>query len=599
VQSIAAPLDTLERPWRRPLALSSFALAATLAAVGTAAGFGQGEPWDRWSVLRGVVVAAYALVGAHAWWQRPHSRLGLYVAGVGVLYAVASLSASNVAAAHAVGRLTLAAYLVSLAYVFLCFPHDALTSAPERRLIKVFALSTGLLWLLALPTLEQLPAGGPLSDCVDHCPDNAFLLIDAPGTVATALEFAINLVTTFALLWLIGILLGKLGGSARLRRRLVVPLVLAVVALAFTYAWYAALRQWGVEDLDVLRYLGAASALAVPLAILIGEVRGRMFAATRLGELVERGGRGPATPWSVERLLRNAIGDPSLVLALRAPSGKGFVDVHGDPIEPLADPPATAVTKVVRDGAPVLALVHDASIDAATDGVDALAATVHVLLENAQLVEDLRASRARIVERSQRERLMLERNLHDGAQQRLFVIQLRLEASRALARDPELLSELNALAGHAAAAVQELRAVAHGIYPTVVRERGLADGLRDAALTAVLPVSVVDSGAGRCPPDVELAVYYCALEAIQNAGKHAGADARVVVTLGRRGDELVFSIADDGVGFEPAPRGEGIGLVTMHDRIRAVGGELHVTSEPKHGTTVHGVVPLTPVEATP
>jgi signal transduction histidine kinase len=599
VESIAAPMDVLERPLRRPVAVTGVTIAATLAALGTAAGFGQGEPWDRWSVLRGAVVAAYTLVGAHSWWRRPHARLGLYVAGIGLLYAVASLSASSEEPAQALGRVTLAASIVATAYVFLSFPHDALTSRPEGRFIRLFAQSTGLLWLLALPTLRDLPAGGPLTDCVDHCPDNPFMLVEAPDAIAKVTTFAINLVTTFALLWLIGILLGKLGGSARLRRGLVVPLVLAVVALAFTYAWYAALRQWGVEDLDVLRYLGAASALAVPLAILIGEVRGRMFAATRLGELVERGGRGPATPWSVERLLRNAIGDPSLVLAVRASSGNGFVDVHGDPIEPLADPPATAVTKVVRDGAPVLALVHDASIDAATDGVDALAATVHVLLENAQLVDDLRASRARIVERSQRERLMLERNLHDGAQQRLFVIQLRLEASRALARDPELLRELNALAGHAAAAVQELRAVAHGISPTVVRERGLADGLRDAALTAVLPVSVVDSGVGRCPPDVELAVYYCALEAIQNAGKHAGADARVVVTLGRRGDELVFSIADDGVGFEPAPRGEGIGLVTMHDRIRAVGGELHVVSEPKQGTTVHGVVPLTPVEATP
>jgi len=317
-----------------------------------------------------------------------------------------------------------------------------------------------------------------------------------------------------------------------------------------------------------------------------------MFAATRLGELVERGGRGPATPWSVERLLRNAIGDPSLVLAVPAPSGSGFVDVHGDTIEPLADPPATAVTKVVRDGAPVLALVHDASIDAATDGLDALAATVHVLLQNAQLVEDLRASRARIVERSQRERLILERNLHDGAQQRLFVIQLRLEASRALARDPELLRELNDLARHAAAAVQDLRDVAHGIYPTVLRERGLADGLRAAARTAMLPVAVVDAGVGRFQPDVELAVYYCALEAIQNSGKHAGADAHVTVALGRRGDELVFSIADDGDGFEVGSRREGIGLVTMHDRIRAIGGELHVVSEPKCGTTVNGVVPV-------
>jgi signal transduction histidine kinase len=215
-----------------------------------------------------------------------------------------------------------------------------------------------------------------------------------------------------------------------------------------------------------------------------------------------------------------------------------------------------------------------------------------MLLENTQLLEELRASRARLVATAQRERLRLERDLHDGAQQRLMSLQIKLAQARERTGDGELGAELDQIAEDAAAAVDELRVLAHGIYPTVLRERGLGDALGSLADGAPIAVHVVNHGIGRCAPTVEGAVYFCALEAIQNAIKHGGATARITVTLELRGDEIAFAVADDGVGFEPREKAPGFGLVSMHDRIGAVEGVLEVVSSPGHGTVIRGTVPI-------
>ena len=206
-------------------------------------------------------------------------------------------------------------------------------------------------------------------------------------------------------------------------------------------------------------------------------------------------------------------------------------------------------------------------------------------------IEELRASRARIAESAQQERLRLERNLHDGAQQRLLAIQIKLEAAREHA-DGELARELEEVAADASAAVEDLRALAHGLYPAVLHEQGLGVALRSIAYEAAIRVDVDDRAAPRCSPPVEQAVYFTALEAVQNATKHAGRGARVTVTLEPSTDGLAFAVADDGAGFDPARQGDGFGIVSMRDRIGAVGGELTIVSAPGQGTTVRGVVPL-------
>ena len=237
-------------------------------------------------------------------------------------------------------------------------------------------------------------------------------------------------------------------------------------------------------------------------------------------------------------------------------------------------------------------LVHDSTLDTDPAVLEGLAASSFMLLENARLVDELRASRGRIATAAEQERLRLERDLHDGAQQRLMAIQIKLALLRDRISDDELAVQLDEISDDATAAVGELRGLAHGIYPTVLRERGLADGLSSAAATSPLPVQVVDGGIGRCDPTVEAAIYFCSLEAIQNATKHGGPGTRVTVSLERRAGTVEFEIADNGAGFQIGAAADGIGLVSMRDRIAAVGGELEVSSEPGTGTTVRGVVPV-------
>ena len=215
-----------------------------------------------------------------------------------------------------------------------------------------------------------------------------------------------------------------------------------------------------------------------------------------------------------------------------------------------------------------------------------------MLLENARLVGELQASRARIADSAESERLRLERDLHDGAQQRLMAIQIKLALARRAAGSTELQGQLEELEADASAAVDELRTLAHGIYPPVLRERGVADAFRAFAKAVPIPMRIVDDGVGRAASGVEAAIYYCTLEAIQNVVKHAGPGATVFVTLARRSGRIEFEIRDDGNGFDSSARIAGFGLVSMHDRIAAVGGELSVDSSPGRGTTVLGSIPV-------
>lgn len=219
------------------------------------------------------------------------------------------------------------------------------------------------------------------------------------------------------------------------------------------------------------------------------------------------------------------------------------------------------------------------------------AALVASAIANVQAWSELEASRVRIITAADEARRRVERDLHDGAQQMLMMIQIKLALAREAAGSDDASVKLGEIEVDAAAAVEELRVLAHGIYPTVLRERGLSDALRSSTTGSPVHVAIVDHGVGRCSSEIEAAVYFCSLEAIQNAVKHAGPDARVTVTLGRRATGISFEIADDGTGFEPGEHDEGMGLVSMRDRIGAVGGELEVQSRPGGGTAVYGFVP--------
>jgi signal transduction histidine kinase len=267
----------------------------------------------------------------------------------------------------------------------------------------------------------------------------------------------------------------------------------------------------------------------------------------------------------------------------------GYVDVDGMPVELPMDPQARGVTLLSQDSQPVAALIHDPMLDTDSALVEGLAASSLMMLENVRLVAELHASRARLVETAEQERRRLERDL-------LVAIRIRLGLVADSLDDPELAAQLEAIGIQSEEAIEDLRTLAHGIYPPTLRDYGVGDALRTFAMTAPsLAMKVDDEGIGRCSPTVEAAIYFCATEAVQNATKHAGTRARVTITLGRDEQRVHFVVADDGVGMENPSAGDG--LTSMRDRIAAVGGELEITSAPGHGTTIRGSVPLERAES--
>jgi len=209
--------------------------------------------------------------------------------------------------------------------------------------------------------------------------------------------------------------------------------------------------------------------------------------------------------------------------------------------------------------------------------------------------EELRASRSRVVAASDAARRQIERNLHDGAQQHLVALAVNLRLVQQLAdADPATAKEMLAQLGHDVQdAVQELRSLAHGIYPPLLVDRGLSEALAAAAGRAALPTDVDAAGTGRYPQDVEAAVYFCCLEALQNAGKHAGEGATATVRVWEDVGGLLFEVADDGAGFDAGSRSSpGAGFVNMGDRVGAIGGRVDVASSPGKGTRISGRIPL-------
>jgi signal transduction histidine kinase len=546
------------------------------------------------AILRGLIIASWVAAGAYMWWERRESRLGLLVAGLALLYASTSLMASANGWVFTTGRIALAVFVVCLTYVYLCFPGDRLVAGRDHRFVTGFALASVAVWPFVLVFSDQLPPGGALNACADRCPANALRVAGVHHGLTEFLNAMAVAVTAVGLLGAAVILVSNARSPARLRRRAVEPLVFAYAIVAVSYL------ANGIGELSggalTTAQIGAAiGGFLTPAAILAGQARARSYASAAAGQLVIRGRAEGVSPERIRDWLRDALGDPTLDIAFWDWLRLAFVDIDGNSIDWTTAPPGRAVTQVIHGGRPVAAIAHSPSLQEATETLDGLAQTALMLLENSRLVDDLRASRARIVASADDERHRLERDLHDGAQQRLYLLQIKLGRLRRGVADDRLVGEIEEIEADAAAALEELRVLAHGIFPTVLVESGVPEALRAFAVDAPIPVRVTDHWIGRCSPTIEAALYFCALEAIQNAAKHAGDGAHVTVDLDRNADRVDLSIADDGPGFQPAGMSGGMGFVTMRDRIGAVGGELEIISHPGAGVTVHVTIPDAPL----
>jgi signal transduction histidine kinase len=586
-----------------PGRLLAVAAAAVLAALGAGAVTAQSDvlaaPVAN-GVYRGIAIVSWIGAGLVTWSLRPRSRLGVLFILAGFVYAVTALLALSDPTLFTLGRLAWAFVAVLLVYVMLAFPRGSVEPGAPRAVFRVMLWGTVLLWTPLVIGAHELPIGAILTRCDGSCPQNPFRVADL-GVSADSLARAAALLTSAVALAAGVLILRRLPTADGLVRRTFLPAFACLLTWALGVGVSNTLRATAGEGRVALAigWIGVVAALCFPFAMLLGQVRGRLFAGATVRRALAALARRDQGR-EVRDVLADALGDPSLELYFWTPELHAYVDPQGAPAT-LAEVGERSVTEVGTGGERVAAIVHKRTLDESPGVAEAAAAGAMLALENAGLAANLRASnealkasRQRIFAAAAAERRRIERDLHDGAQNRLVAlrIELGLAAERAAdLADDDLQRTLVVLGEEAQEALDGVRTIAHGIYPPLLVSRGLRDALAAEADRSAIPVRVVGDEVPRSTPDVEATVYFCCLEAIQNACKHAGPGATITVRVGPAGERLAFAVEDDGVGFDPQARGSSAGLMHLRDRISAVGGEVEVRSAPGRGTLVEGVAP--------
>ena len=492
------------------------------------------------------------------------------------------------------------------------------SSAEQRQSLRLLVgMIVGMAFATALAIVTVLASGGAewswIAIVLAILTDGFGVLIGIPLATAAA-------VLTFGL-YDVGVVVKK----TVVYVVLVIFFVLLIGFVSLLLSPLAFIGSRGVEGGGERELVIARIATGVSIAVLVLVLTFRPM--KRLARRLVYGRR--ATRYEAMAEFSERLGDaystedvlPRMAEIVRASTGADLAQVWlhvGGEIRPVAsspsdDPMGAAIEAAsgelppfegrrafaVRDRGELLGaltVAMPAAESLSKDGeqlVTDLAGQAGLVLRNVRLVEELQESRRRIVTAQDERARKLERDIHDGAQQQLVALSVKLGlverfAARDEAKAHALLAELKS---DAADALENVRDLARGIYPPVLADHGLAAALEAQARKATIPVYVHADGAGRYASEIETAVYFCCLEAVQNVAKYAGA-TRVTVSLAASNGDLTFSVADDGVGFDPATTTRGAGLTNIRDRLEALGGAFHVESTPGRGTVVHGGVPL-------
>jgi signal transduction histidine kinase len=519
--------------------------------------------------------------GVIAWWRRPDSRFGPLMVAAGFTFFLSVLSWSNSGLLYTLGiwfdLVPAAIYL----HVYLAFPSGRL----ERPLPRILV---GTAYVVALGAqLVGLLLGG-------FGEDDVLTVVDAPETAYTLLRAQL---TTLAGLCLAGIVVRRHAASRPLRRTvalLVDAFALGLVMIAFLYLSAAFGLVSGDDAFELLRRVTFFVIGLAPIAFLVGLLYSRL-ARSAVGELLVELRTDPA-PSHLRDALARALRDPTLTLAYWLPEFGSWADLDGRPVTLTQLGEGRTTTMIESGGERVAALVHDPALDGEPELLDGVTAAAAIALENARLhaelrarLDELRGSRARIVAAGDSERRRLERNLHDGAQQRLVAVSMQLQLLRSrIQSDPATAEALaSAATDELAQSLQELRELARGLHPAVL-EHGLEAALHALAARAAVPATVSYETSATLAEPVALAAYFVASESLANVAKYAGASA-VAIRVSDADGKVAIAIADDGAGGADDTRGSG--RRGLADRVEALGGSLRVVSPPGSGTTVTAELP--------
>ena len=552
---------------------------------------------------RGIIVALPLAVALYASRLPTHARFGRVLLIVSAVWFLGSLSGSSSPLLYSLGRVAGWVFDVALGYALLAFPHGRLRNKTDQTLV---ATGAAVLLTLYLPTallVVQYPAPSAVSSCQLACPHNAFMITATqPALIGSVVAPVRELLTTLIFVAVAIRLATRIRNSNSLVRRVLSPVLMAMIARLIVYAAFLAARRAAPASAltDVTAWALSFAVPALALAFLIGLVRWHMFVTSGI-RTVTAGLRQMPGPEQVRDMLAAAFDDPGLQIAHWSAQRRRWIDVAGAPLEIPAVGSDRHLTEVDEGGRRIVAIVHDAALRDDPTFLDAAAASATLAFESDRLsarstrmIHELRASRARVLAAADDERRRVERDLHDGAQQRLLALYVHLElaAERREQEDPDEAVELRKLAGEVEEALEEMRSLTREIYPSMLADLGLEAAIRSVARRSPVRASVEADGLGEYPREILAAVYFCCVEALQNVAKHAHDAKFVEISLREAGSVLSFSVCDDGPGILDSNDRVGAGLVNMRDRMATVGGELAIRSRPARGTCVRGRIPV-------
>ena len=583
---------TLNAPGRAaaPWLLGLIGAAGLLTATGSATAWATcrcGKLPASGEAARVVVGLCFVGVGLIAMSQPNRRRIGLLMAAVGLTWFIYDVGWIYEPLTYTIGTLGAGLYQPILAHLTVVFPGGRLRSPVDR------AVVVGAYGLYGLASLGSQVLWDP-RDTGCPCPANLLLLHRDANLYAIAeqVSSALLIVVTAAVL---AVLVWHWRRAGLPGRRALTPVLASAIPIAGLVVATTVMGQNFLPPLAVL------ALMALPLGFLAGLLRLRLERAA-VGTLVVEL-EGSARIGRIRDALAKTFHDRTLEVAYWVPSQQGYVDADGRPLTLPPEGADRSVTFLERAGQPVAALIHDVAVDNNPELVEAAAAVARLALENERLqaeikaqLQQVRASRARIVTTGDAERRRIERDLHDGAQQRLVTLSLVLGLARSQAAataDIGLEEVLDEAAEQLRLALAELRELARGIHPSVLSEAGLHAAIESLAERLPVAVTVSSGLTSRFNAAIEAAAYFVVAEALTNVVKYAHASS-VHVTLSYSAGNLIVEVVDDGVGG--ADPTDGSGLVGLMDRAGALGGRLDVASEPGRGTRVAATLPCVPVQ---
>ena len=560
------------------IGVAGFAIA-TLACVVTATSH-HAELRGINGALGTLIGVAFIGIGLFAWSRRPENRVGKLMVATGFAWSGVGLSQANSPLLFSIGLAIGPLYLVLVTWLVLAFPDGRVASRLARRLLV--AGFVDVLFIYELGVLLDIDT----SDKGD-VPGNLLAIAHVPG-LASVFDTASAAIGAVIIAAAIGIVVSGRGRATPVVRHAGAPVLWTGLVCLSAVAISLGIGSSGLSDLahGIAEAVSMLAFLMLPFAYLVGLLRSRYARAGTvsglLGALSSRA--------ALRDTLAEALGDPSLRLVYW--TGR-WVDREGRPIEL----PQDGVTRVERNGECIGAIVHDPALDDEPELVEAVAAAAALALENERLEAELRArvaelqeSRSKLIEVSMAERRSLERDLHDGAQQRLVALSVQVGlAKRRLQTDPEGAEQLLERAGdELRLALEELRELARGIHPAILTDRGLSPALQALIDRAPLEVELAEAPHERMPAPIEAAAYFVVAESLTNIAKYAGAQ-HASISVQRRNGHAVVEVRDDGVGG--ADPEAGTGLRGLAERLTIIDGRLEVVSPPGHGTLIRAQIP--------